>query len=47
MEIYTFTSNHSKRLKLIAPITIIDKAYDQELDITLIVLKEKAREIIH
>jgi hypothetical protein len=47
MKIYTFTNNYNKRLKLIAPFTIINKAYNQELNITLIVLKEKAREIIH
>jgi hypothetical protein len=45
VETYTFTSDHGKRLKLIAPITIIDKARDQELDTALVVPKEKAREI--
>jgi hypothetical protein len=45
VETYTFASDHGKRLKLIAPVTIMDKARDQELDTALVVPKEKAGEI--
>jgi hypothetical protein len=42
---FTFTSDHGKRLKLTAPVTIIDKARDQKLGTALVVPKEKAGEI--
>jgi hypothetical protein len=43
---YTIASDHGKRLKLVAPLVIMDKAYNRKLSATLVVLKEKAREII-